>query len=319
MRSDLLHVVTAIANPIRWQSRTRLFFDFARHMLDSGVYLTVVECAYGERPFELEPDSGRLAGLGLARGWTHVPVRAKTLVWTKENLLSLGIARLPHDWRYVAWIDADVFFRKSDWAAETVHALQQYDIVQPWSDCYDLGPNDDHLAAHRSFCRLVHDGWPVVQGPNAIGGYQFGHPGYAWAATRNALEWVGGLVETAALGAADHHMALALIGRVGDSIPSNMTAGYKAPLFQWQARAMHHIAANIGYLPGTIEHAWHGAKERRAYVDRWKILSRNEFDPATDLKRNVWGVLELSGNKPQLRYEIDRYLRSRDEDSNSLG
>jgi hypothetical protein len=30
-------------------------------------------------------------------------------------------------------------------------------------------------------------------------------------------------------------------------------------------------------------------------------------------------VLELAGNKPQLRSDIDRYFRARDEDSNSLG
>ena len=52
MRADLLHVVTAVANPMRWQSRIRLYRDFAARMLDSGVRLTVVECAFGERPHE---------------------------------------------------------------------------------------------------------------------------------------------------------------------------------------------------------------------------------------------------------------------------
>jgi hypothetical protein len=307
MRADLLSVVTAIANPIRWQSRIALYRAFEQHMLASGVDLTVVECAYGERPFEC-------AG---TPGVRHVGVRAKTLLWTKESLLDLGIARTTG--KYIATIDADVTFRKTGWAAETVHALQQYDVVQPWSDCYDLGPDDDHLATHRSFARLVQDGKPIVQGPNAVGSYQFGHPGYAWAYTRQALEWLGGLVETAVLGAADHHMALALVGKVDDSIPGNLTAGYKAPLRRWQAAAMQHIGGNIGYVPGTIEHAWHGPKDKRAYVGRWDILARNAFDPATDIKRNTFGVLELAGNKPQLRRDIDNYFRSRDEDSNTLG
>jgi hypothetical protein len=81
---------------------------------------------------------------------------------------------------------------------------------------------------------------------------------------------------------------------------------------------MQHIAGNISYVPGTIEHAWHGAKERRKYVDRWSILVRNGFDPEADLKRNSWGVIELAGNKPRLRKDIDQYFRSRDEDSNTL-
>ena len=306
MRNDLLHVVTAVANPICWESRVRLYRDFERHMLDSGVQLTVVECAYGERPFQC-------AG---TPGVTHVPVRARTLTWSKENLLNLGIARI--DARYIATIDADIHFRRTDWASETVHALQQYDVVQPWSDCYDLGPHDEHMHAHRSFCRLWAEGKPIVQGPKAIGSYQFGHPGYAWAYTRQALEWLGGLVETASLGSADHHMAQALIGRVDESIPSLQDA-YKAPLDRWQERAVRHIAGNISYVPGTIEHRWHGAKVKRNYVGRWDILVRNAFDPTTDLKRNTWGVYELAGNKPELRRDFDSYFRSRDEDSNTLG
>lgn len=264
MRADLLHVVTAVANPVRWKSRISLYHEFERHMLDSGVKLTTVECAYGERPFELSNPHVN-----------HVKVRANpaALVWNKENLLNIGVSRLPPEAKYIGTFDADITFRRKDWAAETVHALQHYPVVQPWSDCYDLGPNGEHIEAHRSFCRLVHEKKPIVQGPNAVNGpYKFGHPGYAWAWTRQALEWVGGLVETAGLGAGDHHMAMALIGRVDDSIPGNIGDAYKKPLRLWQARAMPHIARSISYIAGTIEHGFHGPKAKRAYVDRWGVL-----------------------------------------------
>lgn len=303
MHAHALHVVTAIANPLRWQSRLRLYRNFEQHMRDSGVQLTVVECAYGDRPHEIAP----------AAGVRHVPVRARTLLWTKENLLNIGIASLPDDWKYVAWIDADILFRTPNWAAETVHALQLHDVVQPWSDCYDLGPNGEHMAVHRSFCRVWRDGGAVG------GGYgPFAHPGYAWAATRQALDRVGGLVETAALGAADHHMALALVGKVEASLPAGVTDAYCRPLRRWQARAAQHIAGNIAALPGTIEHAWHGDKSRRRYIERWDVLTRHGFDPDEDLKRNVWGVLELAGNKPALRRDMDAYFRVRREDANVM-
>jgi hypothetical protein len=306
MKSNLLNVVAVVANPIRWQSRISLYRLFEQHMLDSGVNLTTVECAYGDRPFEL-------AGSPHVQ---HVGVRARTLVWNKESLINTGIARLPADWKYVAWIDADITFRKPEWAAETVQALQQYSVVQPWSDCYDLGPDDDHLQAHRSFCRMFHDRQPIV--PSGYGGYQFAHPGYAWAATRGALEQLGGLLDTAALGAGDHHMALALIGRAEESLPGGISASYRAAVMRWQARAAQHINRNIGYVPGTIEHAWHGSKDKRAYVSRWDILIRNKFDPIEDLKANVWGVTELAGNKPELAHDIDLYMRSRAEDANAI-
>ncbi len=303
MRADLLHVVTCVANPIRWKARVALYKKFAAHMLQSGVRLTVAECAYGERPFECDGISGV----------THIGVRAKTLLWNKENLLNLAIARLPQDWRYVAWIDADITFRRPHWAAETVHALQQYDVVQPWSDAYDLGPDDEHLKTFRSFCRQYFERQPL--GPGA---YSFGHPGYAWAATREALENLGGLFDTAALGSGDHHMALALVGRAREGVPAGVTDGYVRTLMQWQARAQRAIRGNIGYVPGTIEHSWHGSKDKRAYASRWNILVRHRFDPFSDLKRNVWGVHELAGNKPELRHDIDAYFRSRNEDANLL-
>jgi hypothetical protein len=311
MQANQLTVVTAVANPARWKSRIELYRQFERHMLDSGVNLTTVECVYGDHAPEIAP----------APGVKHVVVHASGVhkVWNKECLLNLGIAASPAA-KYIAAFDADITFRSKGWAQETLDALQHFHVIQPWSYCYDLGPHGEHLAAHRSFADLFfqkgHAG--VHQGPNATGGYQFGHPGYAWAYTRQALEWLGGLIETAALGAADHHMALALVGRVNETIPGNLTDGYKRPLLQWQGRAAQHIAGHIGRLHGTIEHGWHGSKDKRAYVSRWEILARNQFDPETDLKRNTYGVLELAGNKPRLSRDIHAYFHSRDEDANSM-
>src|SRR5438309_37497 len=111
MRSDLLHVVTAISNPVRYKSRYRLYHEFEKHMLDSGVKLWTIEMAFGDRPFEVTQ----------AGNPQHFQVRGWTEVWHKENLLNLAIARLPADAEYIAWVDADVQFTRKDWAEETVH------------------------------------------------------------------------------------------------------------------------------------------------------------------------------------------------------
>ena len=306
MKASLLDVVAVVANPIRWQSRIRLYREFERHMLDSGVRLTTVECAYGDRPYELDANPHI----------NHVPVRSKTIAWNKESMINAGIARLPADWKYVAWIDADITFRKPGWASETVQALQIYDVVQPWSDCYDLGPDDDHLQTHRAFCRLYKEGRPIV--PTGAANYEFAHPGYAWAATRTALERVGGLFDLAALGAGDHHMALGFIGRAAESMPGGINPNYQRAVLRWQRLATHHICGNLGYVPGTIEHKWHGSKVLRKYVNRWSILLKHDFDPYEDLKRNTSGLLELAGNKPALHRDIELYMRQRNEDATTL-
>jgi hypothetical protein len=313
MRPDQLDVVTVYANPLRWESRLKLYREFETEMLAAGVRLTVVECAYGDRPFEIEAKPGL----------NVVQVRSKTLVWNKECLINIGISRLPHDWKYVAWIDADVSFRKACWATETIHALQQYYIVQPWDVAYDLGPHDEHMAAHKSFLSQWWAGKPVCADGKGFwsfegGPYDYPHSGYAWAATRQAIDWLGGLFAVAAAGAGDHHMALALVGKAERSLPGGISASYHRHLIAWQDRAVRLINGNLGFVQGTIEHSFHGRKVDRKYVDRWAMLLEHGFDPDTDLKTNSWGVFELAGNKPGLTLDMDRYFRARNEDINSL-
>lgn len=311
MRSELLHVVTCVANPIRWESRIRLAKDAIREWAADGAQVTVVECAYGERPYDLAD----------MPGINHIPVRARTLVWNKECLLNIGISRLPHEARYIATFDADIHFRKRHWAAETVHALQLYPVVQPWSDCYDLGPNDEHMQAHRSFCRVYHSGAPVIPTKPGFwkfdgGPYEYPHSGYAWAWTRKSLDDLGGLIETGAMGSGDHHMALALVGAASRSVPGNTHPSYLAAIHRWEARALAHINGKLGYVSNTIEHAFHGSKQSRGYTSRWDMFVQHQFNPDADLKRNSFGVLEFAGNKPALEQAFDRYLRSRAEDAN---
>jgi hypothetical protein len=306
-----LHVFTARSNPLHWTTPHRNWLRFAAAMLDAGVTLTVIECAYGE-------EDHRCAMAGVH----HIPVRAKTRTWNKENLLNIGVHRTPEA-KYIAWIDADIIFRRNDWSVRTLEALQHYDVVQPWSDAYDLGPNDEHIAHHRSFCRQFFHHLPIVPtsrpywqgegGPNT-----YPHSGYAWAMTRQAFDWLGGLFELGAMGSGDYHMALGLIGQADASVPSGVHENYRQEVKRWADRASRHVNRNIGYVTGTVEHLFHGRKNDRGYQSRWNMFVKHGFDPLEDLKRNSHGVLEFTSNKPELRHDFDLYLQSRNEDINSL-
>ena len=69
-------------------------------------------------------------------------------------------------------------------------------------------------------------------------------------------------------------------------------------------------------MPGTVDHAFHGTKVNRRYVERWGILKRHGYDPLADIKRDWQGLLQLTGNKPKLRDDLRIYFRQRDEDAN---
>ena len=61
-------------------------------------------------------------------------------------------------------------------------------------------------------------------------------------------------------------------------------------------------------------HNWHGRKAGRQYQSRWEILEKWQFDPQTDLTKNVQGVYELSTKRTGLRDDIKAYFRRREED-----
>ena len=44
-----LHVFAARSNPLHWKAPHQNWERFAKHMLDSGVTLTVIECAYAKK------------------------------------------------------------------------------------------------------------------------------------------------------------------------------------------------------------------------------------------------------------------------------
>ncbi len=314
--SRMLDIVTVVANPILWQSRASLARQaIASWLKEPNVRVTLVECAYGARSYELwDLASERV---------TFVPVRAKTLVWNKESLMNVGIARAPDDARYFGTFDADVIYRQPGWAQAAIDALQLYPVIQPWTTCYDLGPKDELLGMHRSFASVYHAGGPVKPEGDKFwkshgGPYDYPHSGYAWAWTRDILDALGGLFDVGGMGSADHHMALSLAAAADFSIPGGINGNYRAAVKQWEARATAHVNGKIGFTPCVIEHLFHGIKANRNYVGRWGMFLEHDFDPSTDLKRNSFGVLEFTGNKPRLEQAFDRYLRERNEDVNSI-
>ena len=306
--SEPLHVVAVISNPSRFRTRYDLFRQFEKYVTDSGAILTTVELALRNRHFEVTTPGPRT-----------VQVRSPDQLWHKENLINLGIMALPADWEYVAWIDADVTFSRPDWVYETLHQLQTYSVVQLFSHAQDLGPNGEPIQQFRSFCYSYRQGDPFPRivnskrGKYTAGGHQW-HPGYAWAARRSALSDVGLLGDIGILGSGDHHMACALITRVDESIHGQMSEPYCRYWRRWQERAFRSVRQNIGYVPGLLLHYWHGAKRDRKYVDRWQILTRNNFDPNEDLIRDAQGLWQLAGNKPGLRDDIRDYFNQRNED-----
>lgn len=298
-----LYVVTSISNPVRYASRWRLYRQFEAMCNQFQVDLYTTEVAYGNRLHEVTEENNK----------RHIQLRTKDELWHKENMLNIAISRLPSDWEYVAWIDADVSFARADWVLETIHQLQHYDIVQMFSVAEDLGPKYEPIKRHQGFVYSYYNN--IKAGKR----YQNWHPGFAWAARRSAIDALGGLIDIAIVGAADRHMASGLIGNMESSIQVTLPIAYSNALYRWQERATSYIKGNIGYVDGMLLHYWHGKKQDRGYADRWKILSENQYNPEIDLVRDWQGLWKLTSRSIQLRDDLRSYFRSRNEDSNDVG
>lgn len=313
---DHFYCVTMISNPIRYTSRWKLYKRFEKFCLDVGVKLVTIELAFGERNFEITVPNNPF----------HIQLRTLNELWLKECALNLAINRLPNDWKYVAWVDADVMPTRHDWFFETVHQLQHYHIVQMFTHAVDLGPNHEIIQTHTGFAYNYHmNNCRPPQGAG-YGGYyiekkNFWHPGYAWAADRYFFDSVGGLMDFPILGAADHHMALALISEARRSAPKNISSRYMYEIMRWQERCDKFVRKDIGYVPSTINHWWHGKKKNRRYVERWDIITKNAYDPDNDIKRDsqgLWQIEDLTPRQIRFRDEVRQYFRQRNEDSIDL-
>lgn len=317
---EMLHVIVPINNYVRYESRYRLFEQFQEEMLaNPNVQLWTVEVAFGDRRHEMT----------VADNPNHIQLRTHDELWHKENMINLAIARLPEDWEYVAWIDGDIrFISNLNWATETLHVLQHYKVCQLFQNAIDLGPNGETLQVHTGFAyawingaknlpSLGHDPYYASNGYSGNNGCPF-HPGFAWAARRDAINEMGGLFDISILGSGDFHMCMAWVGRVFDNIPEDYkTIGktYMQKLLNYQNNCERFIKRNIGYIDGTVAHEFHGKKRDRQYQSRWSILSENKFDPDKHIKKDHQGLWQLDPDQIQLRDDIRRYFRNRLEDS----
>ncbi len=312
-RPDKLHhplyVVTPVFNSQRFRSRWRLYEDFARHVECAGAILYTVEIAFGNRDFVVTRS-------GHPR---HLRLRTKSEMWLKEAAINLMVQRLPRNWKYVAWIDADFHFARGDWADETLHKLQHYDMVQMYSSIQDLTPDHDPLGPSRSFADVWLEFGENVQ-PNgkrrkAPYGGPPGCPGGAWACTRDCWNGMGGLLDLAILGADDWYMAHAFTGQWDRIEWPAFHPRYRESMGVWADRADRYIKRNIGCVSGLALHGWHGPKVHRKYGTREQILVKYQYNPERDLFRDWQGLYSLDPQRIGLRDEIRRYFAERSEDS----
>ena len=166
-----LWVITTHYNPAGYAARRENYARFAQPLVEAGINLVTVECAFGAEPFELAPSP------------SVIQVRGQDVMWLKERLLNLAIARLPPHVTKVAWVDADILFINPGWAQQTSALLDNWPIVQPFEKVVLLDHDQSRPPG------TVSVGFAYQQQLiTLLRSSEHGTSGFAWAAQRALVQ-----------------------------------------------------------------------------------------------------------------------------------
>lgn len=303
-------VITTIFNPAQYDSRYNLYYDFVRHMKESGAQLITIECIF--------PTLGQTKFQVTSRGNPyHIQVKSNSLYWVKESLINYAAKRLPAHAKWVCWLDADITFHQRDWVDQAINKLKKHTVIQMFDKALFLGPDGSPQRIDYSFGYSVKHKKIIDQKRYAE---WYPHPGYGWGMQLEAFLLIGGLPVYDVLGSADLHFAFSLLGRVSSTLENDLDENFKKYIIASSHRNYKTLIEYtekyrrklVGYLPITISHNWHGSRENRQYVNRWKILVHHKFDYVRDTYQQDEMI---RFRNPAIERDIYSYFKSRDEDS----
>ena len=338
-----LHVILPISNPLNFRIREQRFQECLKKLQRvANINILVVRLNY-ENDILLKVYDKK----------THIELVLSTtrenILWSKENLINIGINYIKHNIigyeineenkklvyaeTFIAWIDADIDFMSRSWVADAINELRLLEtkgggFIQLFSQANFLGPKNEIIRTLNSFCyqRSLGKTYREVSNVN----HDYWHPGFAWASTLNTLikfnkndnnniqkdedEYFYLIDKT--IGGADRHMAMSFLGQADQTVPKEISQQYRQAILDWQSIALHH-EMKTSYIPGIINHYWHGDLLNRKYVERWEILAKNNFIPDDLIYRSCDKLLIYRNNeKTELQKGIYQYFLDRNEDSN---
>ena len=296
-----LHVISVISNVMNFKTRYRLFKEFVLRMeSEPNVILYIVELVYPGQNFQITESTNK----------RHLQLRTDIPLWSKESMFNVGIKLLPNDWKAVALIDGDVEMDSAHWALDALKLLNVYaDIVQLFSHCSDMNKQKLEIDIHSSFAY----NYEKILNYRKSDGINGWHPGYAWAWSRHAFDFLGGLFEYNILGGGDHNMALGFLKKT-IGLSAIHGESYKQLLKDYEIKISQ---LRLSYVPGVIRHHFHGKKVNRGYNTRYKIAQNHQYDPLKHLIHDQETGLLIANSETfseAFRQDILDYFGSRNED-----
>ncbi len=319
-----LAVVSCFFNPNGSQRRVANFKAFLAGIRASGVHVLSIEVATGSAPFQLDEADD------------VIRLRSDDIMWHKERLLNIGIRRLlAQGYRKIAWLDADIIFKDSNWPALLAAKLDSVNLCQVFGTVAIAGQEKGvpviGTSAVKYFLEKKH---LYSQSPLNLSGLfrgqlRGGQSGFGWAARAEVLTQVP-LFDKGIIGGGDKLILAASLApdrwdprfqTLTDSSVAcekcghqNHSAAYTECFLDWANRWAAAVDNKVGFADLHISDMYHGNHRERKYHSRREILYKHQFDPARDLTTDQAGVLAWNSDKDELHRDLQAYFISRRED-----
>ncbi len=310
--------ITTFFNPAKFKNKINNYQIFRKSLKRQGLNLLVIELIFDGNNFEIKKKDAEIV--------IQIIGKRSNIMWQKERLLNLALARLPDNCDKIIWLDCDLLFTKEDWVREVAKKLEFYPVLQPFAWSVRLKKTDPPIRPKGKLPRANQErssfhgiAYGVAKYGREVLEQQynnFGHPGYAWAIRREFITRIG-FFDCAILGSADHLMAFGFFGieRKADSQKycSSIMQAWKL----WREKIQNSEIGQVGYCGGTVLHLWHGDIIDRKYGERDSILRSAKFQINKDLDIDSSGLWYWKNNNQKFRSKIENYFKMRHEDTSS--
>ena len=230
----------------------------------------------------------------------------ENLMWQKERLLNLAIATIPRNVEYIGWVDSDLLFYDKHMVEDAERLLMDFQAVQLMRGIEYVDPKGRMIKYATAYSQRT-------EKPKLSKRF----PGGAWAVRREVADI--GLIDSAIVGGGDCTLALAWQGDFKNNHILRLNLDFRRDCLLESLPHYQAVQKRISCCHGIARHLFHGDVQDRQYHNRHEILTRGNYNPATDVFINHKGVWEWTGSKPQMQQEVKDYFLNRMEDGNPVG
>ena len=225
-------------------------------------------------------------------------VSSNSYMFHKENLFNLLVSKLPTHYTKIVCMDGDVIFDNSNWINDLSIKLDEYDVVMPYHDSYQVSED---------YSRISSSGVVMLDHKSNYDEDIY-KAGYCIAFNRRFFDQIG-LFEYAIFGGGDRMTLCQFVGR------PIMINTFNSTKKQDYIDGIKALDLKFGWLDNDIYHLPHGHNADRQYLQRHFLIPELNID--TEIVKNSDGVLEFV-NPEKYNQITYNYFINRKEDSLSL-